>query len=80
MTSATLRKYILTGRELEFSYHHKRYSITYSFEEDRRTISFCQFSQPCEDFSSMEQFLFHAKLGQEYLRDIVEQFEDIIVY
>lgn len=80
MTSGTLQKYILTGRELEFSYHHKRYSITYSFEEDRRTISFCQFSQPCEDYASSEEFLLFAKIGEEYLREVIEQIEDIVVY
>lgn len=80
MTLERLKKYILMGREIEFSCHRERYSITYSFEKDRQIISFFRFSQPCEDFASLEEFLAFAKIGGEYLREVMEQVEDIVVY
>lgn len=80
MTLDRLKKHILMGREIEFSYHRERYSITYSFEKDGQIISFCQFSQPCEDYTTLEEFLLFAKIGDEYLREVIEQVEDIVVY
>lgn len=34
-----------TGREIEFDYRGKRYSITYFLNSDKEWISFCEFYQ-----------------------------------
>jgi hypothetical protein len=43
MTKEQLIKWIDTGRELEFSYNGKNYSITYYGDGRKDYISFCEF-------------------------------------
>lgn len=80
MNLSILKSYIRMGREIEFSYGGEMYSITYTFDDNNQAISFCRFDHPCTDYSTMEEFLASAKIGKEYLRDIIENIEDITVY
>ena len=43
MTKKTLYDYISCGREIEFQYHGKMFSITYSPSWEEDFISFCEF-------------------------------------
>ena len=76
----TLTGYIKMGREVEFSYGGQMYSITYTFENNKQIISFCWFDHICTDYPNMEDFLSSAKIGDHYLRDVLEHIEDITVY
>lgn len=76
----TLKKYISMGREIEFAYDSEIYSITYSFEKNVQTIYFSHFDHSCTDYSTIENFIDSARIGEEYLRDILGKLEDIIVY
>lgn len=80
MNLSTLKSYIKMGREIEFSYDGVMYSITYTFDDNKQTISFCRFDYSCTDYSTMEEFLASAKVEEEYLRDILENIEAITVY
>ncbi len=80
MTLDTLKYSIQTGREIEFSYRGTEYSITYSFEGDKQTIHLCQFYQTSVAFDSIEQLIASAKIGGEYLQDILGNIEDVTVY
>lgn len=80
MNLDSLKHYICTGREIEFSYRGTEYSITYSFDGDKQTIHFCQFDLTSIDYDSIEQLIDSAKVGNEYLRDILDSIEDVTVY
>ena len=76
----TLRSYIVMGREVEFSYGGKMYSITYTFTNTKQTIHFCQFNNPSEDYDSVDDFFASAKIENENMQNILSQLEDIVVY
>ena len=80
MTLDTLKYSIQTGREIEFSYRGAEYSITYSFEGEKQTIHLCQFDQTSVDFDSIGHLIDSAKVGNEYLRDILDSIEDVTIY
>lgn len=80
MKLETLRNYIVMGREIEFSYGGKMYSITYTFANKKQTVHFCQFNNPSEDYDSVDDFFSSATIGEEYLRDILGLVEDTVVY
>lgn len=80
MKLETLKSHIATGREIEFSYGGKRYSITYTFANKKQIIHFCQFDNPSEDYDSVNDFLTSATIGDEHLRDLLGLVEDVVVY
>ena len=80
MNLHTLTDYINMGREVEFSYNGQMCSITYTFENNKQIISFCWFDHICTDYPNMEDFLSSAKIGDQYLRDVLEHVEDVTVY
>ena len=80
MKLETLSKYIAMGREIEFSYGGKMYSITYTFASKKQTIHFCQFNNPSKDYDTVDGFLASATIGTEYLRDVLGVIEDTVVY
>ena len=56
MTIEELEQLVKTGREIEFSFKDKRYSITYGFIENEYVISFCEFykeTTEVKDFNSL---------------------------
>ena len=57
MTVEELRDYVSCGREIEFEFKGKRYSITY-FEQNKKTwISFCEFYQEPTDVKTVDELL-----------------------
>ena len=80
MKLETLKSHIATGREIEFSYGDKMYSITYTFTGKIQTIHFCQFNNPSQDYDSVDDFLASAAIGDAYLRDLLGLVEDVVVY
>ena len=45
MTKQQLAEWAETGRELEFEYHGRKYSITYYNDGRKNYISFCEYYQ-----------------------------------
>lgn len=80
MKLETLKSHIATGREIEFSYGDKMYSITYTFTNKIQTIHFCQFNNPSQDYDSVNDFLTSATIGDEHLRDLLGLVKDVVVY
>jgi len=54
MTKETLKQLIETGREIEFTYNNKNYSITYYNDKRENYISFCEFYKETTDVKSFE--------------------------
>lgn len=52
-----LRQYINTGREIEFTYNKKNYSITYYNDNRKDYISFCEFYKETSDVSNIDELL-----------------------
>ena len=75
-----LKDYISTGREIEFAFGDKSYSITYSYDGDKQTIFFCEFNQKSEKFDSIDVFLAEAMLDGYPLRKSIEWADNVIVY
>lgn len=57
MSETLLRDYIDCGREIEFSYNGKMYSITYGKVNGTRVISFCEFYQEATDVFTLDELL-----------------------
>lgn len=57
MTKEKLIEYINTGREIEFTFNGKRYSITYGYIDNIEVISFCEFNKKTTEVVSIEKLL-----------------------
>ncbi len=56
MKREMLKKYIETGREIEFAYKGKMYSITYYGDENKKDyISFCEFYKEPIDVTNFDE-------------------------
>jgi hypothetical protein len=81
MTKQELIDYMNTGNEIEFSYKKKRYSVTYFHEEGNSDwISFCEFYQDPDEFSSIDEFLDQATLGEKKLVDRLDEITQVDIY
>lgn len=80
MKLEALKSYIVMGREIEFSFLGEMYSITYTFDNEKQTICFCQFNQSSNDYNSLEDFLASAMVGNQYLQEVLSYVEDVVVY
>lgn len=81
MTKEQLFEYISQGREIEFKYKGKKYSITYSPSWDEDYISFCEFYQYTSDVKTPEELIKVEREGVtvlQMLESITE--EDIWIY
>lgn len=58
-----LRNYIDHGREIEFEYDGKKYSITYGMFNAREVISFCEFYKETTEVDNMEDLLQISRNG-----------------
>ena len=81
MTKEELKELIETGREIEFTYNKKRYSITYSNENVKDYISFCEFYKETTDVSSVDE-LCNVKRDDVTVLEMLESItdKDISVY
>ncbi len=57
MTKTSLLNYIDQGREIEFQYNEKKYSITYGEYKGEEVISFCEFYQDSTEVSTADELL-----------------------
>lgn len=81
MTEKQLKNYIETGREIEFEYNNKKYSITYYSDETHDDIiSFCEFYKEPSDFFSYEEFKKKAKIDGKSVVDILADIDDADVF
>ena len=57
MTKQELFNYIEQGREIEFVYQNKKYSITYGVINGKEVISFCEFYQETTEVETAEDLI-----------------------
>lgn len=57
MTKDLLKEYVDCGREIEFRYKDKMYSITYGIIDDEEVISFCEFYKETTEVKNFEELL-----------------------
>ena len=63
MTVEELRDYVSCGREIEFEFKGKRYSITYFEQNKKAWISFCEFYQEPTDVKTVDELLMVERYG-----------------
>ena len=81
MTIDVLKKWVRTGRELEFSYKGKDYSITYYNDDRKDFISFCEAYDETVDVATVDELWNSAYKGiklSDMLSSIPE--DDVYVY
>lgn len=61
-----LEEYIETGRELEFNFNGKKYSLTYGHVDSEEIISFCEFDKPSVEVRNIDQLLGINYNGQPF--------------
>ena len=71
----TFRDYIDTGREIEFTYDKKEYSITYYNDNRVNFISFCEFYKEPIDVSSFDELL-EKKYNGISIKDMIESLSE----
>ncbi len=75
MNTQELSEYVSQGREIEFEYKGKKYSITYGVLDGKEVISFCQFYQETTEVTSVDELIKVAREGvtvQEMLESLSE--------
>lgn len=75
MTNEELKRLVDTGREIEFIYKGKKYSITYYGYSRKKYISFCEFYKEPVDVDSVDNLL-KIKLNNICLKEMIESLND----
>ena len=81
MDKQTLSQYVSEGREIEFEYQGKKYSITYGVLDGKEVISFCEFYQETTEVETVNELIKVERDGVtvlHMLESITE--EDIWIY
>lgn len=76
-----LREYVSEGREIEFKFNGKNYSITYGVVDGKDVISFCEFYQETTEVETVNELIKVERDGVtvlHMLESITE--EDIWIY
>lgn len=76
-----LREYVSEGREIEFKFNGKKYSITFGVIDDKDVISFCEFYQETTEVETVDELIKVERDGVtvlQMLESITE--EDIWIY
>lgn len=76
-----LNEYVSHGREIEFDYKGKKYSITYYGDKRKKWISFCEFyKEPidCESVKELCDISWNGVKVIDMLSNIKD--EDICIY
>lgn len=81
MTIDVLKKWVRTGRELEFNYKRKDYSITYFRKIRKICISFCEFYKETLDVVTVDE-LWNSTYKGIKLSDMLSSIpeDDVYVY
>ncbi|MBR2533354.1 MAG: hypothetical protein IKE50_01050 [Erysipelotrichaceae bacterium] len=75
MTIEELEQLVKTGREIEFSFKDKRYSITYGFIENEYVISFCEFYKETTEVKDFNSLLKVSRNGTT-VKEMIESVSD----
>ena len=75
MTIEELKQLVETGREIEFSYKNKRYSITYGFMENEYVISFCEFYKETTEVRDFDSLLNVSRDGAT-VKEMIESVDE----
>lgn len=78
MTKQELFDYIKHGREIEFIFQNKKYSITYGVIEGKEVISFCEFYQETTEVETAEELINVTREGVTVLQMLESLTEDDI--
>ncbi len=57
MNKGEIINLINSGRELEFIYNNRNYSITYGILEGNEVISFCEFNKESTEVETVDELL-----------------------
>lgn len=68
MTKKLLKEYVDCGREIEFKYNDRMYSITYSPEDQDDFISFCEFYKEPTNVKTFDELLEVTREGVTVLQ------------
>ena len=79
MTLHELTDYIQCGREIEFEYNDKKYSITYGERNNVEFISFCEFYKNSLDVRSPKE-LWNAEYNGIPIRKILENMSNASIW
>jgi len=81
MTIEVLKKWVRTGRELEFNYKGKDYSITYYNDDRKDFISFCEAYDETVDVATVDE-LWNSTYKGIKLSDMLSSIpeDDVYVY
>lgn len=82
MTKEQLFEWVDTGRELEFNYKGKDYSITYFRKNRKICISFCEFYKETLDVATVVDELWNSTYKGIKLSDMLSSIpeDDVYVY
>ena len=75
MTKEQLFQYISEGREIDFEYRGKKYSITYSPSWEDDYISFCEYYQYTSDVKTPDELIKVEREGTTVL-EMLESISD----
>ena len=81
MNKQQLAEYVSQGREIEFLYNDKKYSINYSPEGVEEFISFCEFYKEPTNVKTVDELVGVTRDGKtviEMLESLTE--EDIWIF
>ncbi|MBR6821612.1 MAG: hypothetical protein IKM87_00425 [Clostridia bacterium] len=81
MTKDLLKEYVDCGREIEFKYNDKMYSITYGIIDEEEVISFCEFYKETTEVKTFEELIKVSRDGVTVLQmweSLTE--EDVWIY
>lgn len=78
MTREQLQDYVKQGREIEFKYNGKMYSITYSPSWMDDFISFCEFDKETSDVKTFDELITITRGGVTVLQMLESLTDDNI--
>ena len=79
MTKQELVELVETGREIEFKFNDKMFSITYSNEDKDDYISFCEFYKETTDVSNVDELCEVQRYGVKVI-DMLESIQNKDIY
>ena len=70
-----IKKLVETGREIEFNYKGKKYSITYGYLDNKYVISFCEFYKETSEVDNFNDLLLVSRDGTS-VKKMIEDIDD----
>lgn len=79
MNAETINMLVSTGREIEFVYNKRKYSITYYNDNRKKYISFCEFYKEPIDVSNVDELL-EIRIDCKTLKEIFVSLPDDCIH